>query len=118
MISMTRNETDDSKGTVSAPDPDPAPDPTSNSIRSPAANSDMDNIVDGTDDLNAKLAALTGAEHFLVGLTPHYWAHIPMLISDVHHLGLVNGVSCIVECCDHCSTHVAASVAEIGRAHV
>jgi hypothetical protein len=44
----------------------------------------------------AKLNALTGAEHFLVGLTPHYWAHIPMLIADVWNLGLVNGVSCIV----------------------
>ena len=48
------------------------------------------------DQTKAKLNALTGAEHFLIGLTPHYWAHIPMLIGDVHQLGLVNGVSCIV----------------------
>lgn len=47
-------------------------------------------------DLEKRLAALTGAEHFLVGLAPHYWAFIPMLICDLYHLGLVNGVDCMV----------------------
>lgn len=47
-------------------------------------------------ELEQKLANLTGAEHFLVGLTPHYWAFVPMCIAEVHRLGLVNGVDCMV----------------------
>ena len=84
----------------------------------PDTNEDTANMVDhnNNDDLHAKLAALTGAEHFLVGLTPHYWAYIPMLITDVHHLGLVNGLSCIVvRSSEQCSVH-AATVAETGAA--
>lgn len=55
-----------------------------------------DDTIEITTDLESKLAALTGAEHFCVGLTPHYWAHVPMCIADVHQLGLVNGLNCIV----------------------
>lgn len=64
------------------------------------------------DDLNVKVAALTGAEHFLVGLCPQYWAHIPMLIADVHQLGFVNGLSCIVmrdPCSRECNNNDDAS---------
>ena len=64
---------------------------------------------DDDDNLKVKLAALTGAEHFLVGLCPQYWAHIPMLIADVHQLGFVNGLSCLVMR-DQCSKSSAMDV--------
>jgi OB-fold nucleic acid binding domain len=111
---MTVNETDKAQETaLNETDKAKETAPTTGSI--PVTNSDTDPLVDGIDDLNAQLAALTGAEHFLVGLTPHYWAHVPMLIADVHHLGLVNGLSCIVVRCDHCSLHEATSVSEIAE---
>ncbi|CAJ1931904.1 unnamed protein product [Cylindrotheca closterium] len=35
---------------------------------------------------------LQGDENFLVGITPQYWAHVPMLIDDIlHHLTLSKG---------------------------
>lgn len=37
-----------------------------------------------------------GTEHHLVGLSPHFWAHTPMLIGDILSLGLINGVDCIM----------------------
>jgi len=37
-----------------------------------------------------------GAEHFLVGLSPSYWSHIPMAIADVLHLKVVEGVTCML----------------------
>jgi hypothetical protein len=36
----------------------------------------------------------TGAESFLVGICPHYWAFIPMTIADVQTLKVVDGVYC------------------------
>lgn len=34
---------------------------------------------------------LHGDENFLVGITPQYWAHVPMLIGDIQHLTLSKG---------------------------
>mmetsp|Transcript_17908 Transcript_17908/g.26502 ORF Transcript_17908/g.26502 Transcript_17908/m.26502 type:complete len:433 (+) Transcript_17908:62-1360(+) len=42
-----------------------------------------------------ELECLTGAESFLVGLCPHYWAHVPLCIADIHNLKLVNGIDCL-----------------------
>jgi hypothetical protein len=39
-------------------------------------------------------AAYTGAESFLVGISPQYWAHVPLSIVDVQNLKLVNGINC------------------------
>jgi hypothetical protein len=36
----------------------------------------------------------TGAEPFLVGIAPNFWAHVPMTISGVNDLKLVNGIHC------------------------
>lgn len=36
----------------------------------------------------------TGAEPFLVGIAPNFWAHVPMTISGINDLKLVNGVHC------------------------
>jgi hypothetical protein len=36
----------------------------------------------------------TGAEPFLVGISPQYWAHVPLSIVDVQNLKLVNGINC------------------------
>jgi hypothetical protein len=46
--------------------------------------------------IDEQLEALTGGEHFLMGLSPHFWAHIPLTNADVHSLGLVDGIDCIV----------------------
>lgn len=35
-----------------------------------------------------------GAESFIVGLTPSFWAHVPLSISQIHNLQLVDGVNC------------------------
>lgn len=37
----------------------------------------------------------TGSEPFLVGLSPSYWAHVPLNIIDVINLKLVNGINCL-----------------------
>ena len=37
-----------------------------------------------------------GTESFLVGIAPNYWAHVPMAISDVEALRLVEGTYCAV----------------------
>lgn len=39
---------------------------------------------------------LSGAEHFLIGISPQYWSHTPMSIASLHQLGLVDGIDCIV----------------------
>lgn len=39
---------------------------------------------------------LSGAEHFLVGISPQYWSHAPMNVHCLHQLGLVEGIDCIV----------------------
>jgi hypothetical protein len=36
-------------------------------------------------------------EHLTVGLSPTYWAHVPLLIYELHNLRLVQGVSCLVQ---------------------
>jgi hypothetical protein len=38
--------------------------------------------------------SFTGAEPFLVGISPQYWSHVPMHISDVLQLQLVHGINC------------------------
>ena len=50
-----------------------------------------------TDDeqLRHDLSQLTGGEHFLVGLSPQYWANTPMLMDQFHRLALVGGIDCI-----------------------
>lgn len=37
-----------------------------------------------------------GVEHHILGLSPQYWAHTPMLIGDILSLGLINGVDCMM----------------------
>ena len=39
----------------------------------------------------------SGLEHFLVGLSPAYWAYTPLLISNLNSLILLNGIDCIVK---------------------
>jgi hypothetical protein len=39
---------------------------------------------------------LSGAEHFLVGISPQYWSHTPMNVQFLHQLGLVEGIDCFV----------------------
>lgn len=39
---------------------------------------------------------LCGAEPFLAGLAPQYWAHAPLTIRTLHSLGLVNGMDCLI----------------------
>ena len=51
---------------------------------------------DDNHDVKSQLSSLRGAEHCLIGLSPHYWAHIPFLIVDIHSLALVNDVFCII----------------------
>jgi hypothetical protein len=36
-------------------------------------------------------------DHLTVGLSPAYWAHVPLLIYELHNLRLVQGVSCLVQ---------------------
>jgi hypothetical protein len=36
-------------------------------------------------------------DHLTVGLSPTYWAHVPLLIYELHNLRLVQGVSCLVQ---------------------
>jgi hypothetical protein len=38
-----------------------------------------------------------GVDHLTVGLSPTYWAHVPLLIYELHNLRLVQGVSCLVQ---------------------
>lgn len=38
-----------------------------------------------------------GAEHFLVGLSPTYWCHVPLSVHQLHHLQLINGINCLRE---------------------
>lgn len=47
-------------------------------------------------DTASKYDELTGAEHFLIGLSPQYWAHTPMLVEQFHRLALVDGMDCIL----------------------
>jgi hypothetical protein len=47
---------------------------------------------------------LYGVEPFVVGLSPSYWAHIPMTIADVLHLVIVNGIPC---CCTATTTTIS-----------
>jgi hypothetical protein len=39
---------------------------------------------------------LSGAEHFLIGISPQYWSHTPLSIRGLNELGLVDGMDCIV----------------------
>jgi hypothetical protein len=41
------------------------------------------------------MAEFLGVEAFLVGISPMYWAHVPMSILDIHNLQLVHGVQCM-----------------------
>lgn len=45
--------------------------------------------------------AFVGVEHHLLGLSPQYWAHTPLLIGDILSLGLVNGVDCMMSASPH-----------------
>lgn len=42
-----------------------------------------------------------GAEHFAVGISPSFWAHVPLSIFQVHNLKLVDGINCIVRDSDN-----------------
>jgi hypothetical protein len=48
------------------------------------------------DARDAARGLLSGAEHFLVGISPQYWSHTPMNIQCLHQLGLVEGIDCLV----------------------
>lgn len=45
-------------------------------------------------EMSSSSSNVTGAEHYLVGISPQYWAHAPMHIADILHLRLVNGINC------------------------
>ena len=45
---------------------------------------------------DAGASSVVGVEHHLLGLSPQYWAHTPLLIGDILSLGLVNGVDCMM----------------------
>ena len=51
---------------------------------------------DGEDCCHGSTTELSGAEHFLVGVSPQYWSHTPMSINTLHNLGLVDGIDCII----------------------
>ena len=45
---------------------------------------------------------ITDVDYRLVGLSPQYWSHTPVLIGDLVSLPLINGVDCLVTtCCDN-----------------
>jgi len=59
----------------------------------------------------------TSLRRYLIGLSPQYWAYVPMLICDLLHLQLVDGVLClpIVTCSNSsqpssCSTTTTTSI--------
>lgn len=37
-----------------------------------------------------------GAEPCIVGLSPEYWANVPVSIADVHRMKIVGGINCII----------------------
>jgi hypothetical protein len=47
------------------------------------------------DSLAAAVHSLTGAEHFVVGLSPSYWAHVPLLVAQLLDLWVVDGILCL-----------------------
>ena len=56
-----------------------------------------DGVLQNSDDArDAANGLLSGAEHFLVGISPQYWSHTPMSIERLHQLGLVEGIDCLV----------------------
>lgn len=62
-----------------------------------AAVSACDSAGGSTEDAcGANVETFSGAESFLVGICPHYWAHIPMTISQVRGLKLIDGINCAV----------------------
>jgi hypothetical protein len=62
-----------------------------------AAVTACDSAVGLTEDPGgANAENFSGAESFLIGICPHYWAHIPMTISQVQGLKLVDGINCAV----------------------
>lgn len=53
-------------------------------------------LTHAVDIQNETAEELSGAEHFLVGVSPQYWSHTPMCIKYLHELGLVDGIDCLV----------------------
>ena len=55
---------------------------------------------------------LTDVDYRLVGLSPQYWSHTPILIGDLVSLPLINGIDCLVTTCsdDNESTTVCEGV--------
>jgi hypothetical protein len=45
---------------------------------------------------SASLKNYTGAEPFVVGLAPAFWAHVPLHIASIHNLKLINGLHCLL----------------------
>jgi len=54
-----------------------------------------ESVISGNDN-KERVDRLTGAESFLVGLSPNYWAHIPLSIADINNLRLMDGIDCMV----------------------
>ncbi len=42
------------------------------------------------------LASISPVDHRVIGLSPQYWSHTPLLIGDLTDLPLVNGVDCFL----------------------
>jgi hypothetical protein len=38
----------------------------------------------------------TGAEHFIAGIAPAFWSHIPLTISQINILSLIDGMHCLL----------------------
>jgi len=56
-------------------------------------------------------SGITDVDYRLIGLSPQYWSHTPILIGDLVSLPLVNGVDCLVTTCsDDESTTVCEGV--------
>lgn len=43
------------------------------------------------------LSSMKGAEHCAVGLSPSFWAHVPLLVAQLHNLVVADGILCIEE---------------------
>jgi hypothetical protein len=61
-------------------------------------------MLEGNDNTEAERSLylnLRGAEHNVIGLSPHYWAYIPFLIVDINRLAIVHDVFCVIATNDY-----------------
>ena len=75
-------------------------------------NNDDDDDDNGGNDNEESTSSLKGSEPFLVGISPTYWTHVPMLIDDIiNHMQLNGyGVNCLVVSVPNQSSSSSSSV--------